>query len=492
MQENKWNMKSNKKLSKVVLIETPFLVQKGGEETRAYLHSKYNLGLLALGSYIKAHSDLDVILINMVRDQISEETLISQLYKDPPLVVGITLFSYNLSLAYRIISKIKQEFPQTHVCVGGAHVSVFPRETIQLDHIDSIVVGDGEQPFLHICKQVAERGCLDDGSLPPGVYTKGNLASGSKVTANTTKDLDALPIPDLTLLGNYKRYRDFLSGKVMALLTTSRGCPNVCHYCLSEKSRYRTFSVEHTIEIMKHYKRLGVDYIEFWDETFNVSKRRLDKFAEALLHADLGLTWAIRGATVKPVPLETLLRLKKTGLKIIQFGVETGNERLLKYLNKKITYTEIKEAFDTCHKVGIRTVANMMINIPNQTRDEIISDLRMLHEIKPTYLSVGPYNWAPGTTHYENALKDKTLASDFWRIHAANPVGADPVFHPENEVTPLEAEKIRDRFVFRYYFRPGSIYNYLKSLDLTEIKRAIEIALLMLKERMFLNREKSN
>jgi radical SAM superfamily enzyme YgiQ (UPF0313 family) len=483
-------MESNKKQGKILLLETPFLVQKGGEETRAYLQSKYNLGLLALGSYIKAYSDLDVLLINMVRDRITEETLISQLSKEPPLVVGVTLFSYNLSLAYRIISRIKQEFPRIHVCVGGAHVTVFPRETIQLKHIDSIVLGDGEMPFLQICRQITETGRLNQASLPPGTYTKESLLADPAITANTNKDLNALPIPDIKLLGDYKRYRDFLSGKVMALLTTSRGCPNICHYCLSEKSRYRSFSVERIVEIMKHYKQLGVEYIEFWDETFNVSRRRLDQFAEALLQADLDLTWAIRGATVKPVQLETLFKLKKTGLKIMQFGVETGNERLLKYLNKKITYAEIKEAFDNCHKASIRTVANMMVNISGQNREELMGDFEMLRQIKPTYLSVGIYNWAPGTTHYENALRDKILPYDFWRKHATNPVEADPVVHPENELTLQEIEKIRDRFIFKYYFSPKYIYKYLKLVSFSEIKRAFEIALLMLKERTLLNKRR--
>jgi radical SAM superfamily enzyme YgiQ (UPF0313 family) len=485
-------MESNKKRGKVLLLETPFLCQTGREETRAYLLSKYNLGLLALGSYIKAHSDYDVSLINMVRDQISEETLISKLRKNPPLIVGVTLFSYSLSLAYQIISRIKEEFPDIHVCVGGAHISVFPRETIQLKHIDSIVLGDGELPFLEICKQVIEKGNIDKDSLPPGTYIKESLLADPTFTPNIMKDLDALPIPDLRLLGDYKRYRDFLSGKIMAILTSSRGCPNFCHYCLSEKSRYRSFSVERVIEIMKYYKQLGVEYIEFWDETFNVSRRRLDQFAEALQKADLGLTWAIRGATVKPVPLETLFKLKKTGLRVMQFGVETANERLLKYLNKKINYTDIKEAFDNCHKAGIRTVANMIINILGQTREEVMDDLNMLRRIKPTYLSIGIYNWAPGTTHYKKALKDKIIPYDFWREQAANPVGEDPVFHPEGVLSAKETEKIRDRFVFKYYFNLKYIYRYMKLLSFLEFKRAFVIAWLLSKERFFLRKSRVN
>ena len=468
----------------ILLLETPFLSQTGTEEVRAYVKSKYNLALLSLGSYIRAHSDLKVGMINMVKDRIAAQDLLDRLKGNPPAVIGVSLYTYNLNITYRMITLLKKEFPNSHICVGGPHVSIFPIETLGLENIDSIVVGDGEFPFLKICRQVIKTGSLSRASLPPGTYIKDSLNTKTPLIPYMEKDLDSLPAPDLNLLGDFRRYRDFLSNKIMGLLTSSRGCPNLCHYCLSEKSRYRRFSIEHTIDVMQKYSNMGVEYIEFWDETFNTSKKRVADFADALLNADLKISWGIRGAVVNNIDSETIAKLKRTGLKLIRFGVETTVPRLLSYLHKDIELDQIKAAFDTCRSIGLRTVANLMINIPGQTRGELLLDLENLKKIRPTYVSISVYNWAPGTTHYMNALHDGTFENDFWRAYAKTPFGPEPLTHAETEIPINEVYRIRDRFVSRHYFNLRYICDYIRSIDLSEISQAVQIAVLMLKSRL--------
>jgi anaerobic magnesium-protoporphyrin IX monomethyl ester cyclase len=470
--------------SEVLLLETPFLSEAGGEEVKAYMQSKYNLALLALGSYVKAHSDLQVSLINMSKDRINEEKLIGRLRSSPPKVVGVSLYSYSLATSYRIISRIKQEFPETHICVGGPHVSIFPQETVQLPNIDSIVLGDGEVPFLEVCRQITSENKLTLGTLPPGVYTKEYPRNEEKLLSNTFGEMNDLPPSDLTLLGDYKRYRDFLSNKVMGILSTSRGCPYVCNYCWSEFSKYRDFSVEYVINTMRQYKEAGVEYIEFWDETFNPNDKRIKEFANALLKADLGLTWAIRGAVVNHISYDDMVKLKKTGLSVIQFGVESLNPRLLQYLNKKLDYEKVKNAIQTCHRAGVRTVANMIVGIQGQTREEMHEDFNSLKQLKPTYVSVSIYNWAPGTSHYQKALEEKVIPQDFWREHALNPMEQDPIVHPVTEVTIEEVYKIRDDFVRNYYLNPSYIFNYLKLMRPSEFLGTFNVASLMLKGKI--------
>ena len=377
----------------ILLLETPFLSETGGAEVKAYSESKYNLALLALGSYVKSRSDLSVRLVNMVKDRMDESTLIENIRHAPPRVIGISLYSYSLSIAYRILCRIKEELPDIHICVGGPHVIIFPKETANLKPVDSIVLGDGEEPFLTICRQVIENSQLDLASLPSGVYTRDNLPESGEMTSYTYENLDDLPMPDITLLGDHTRYRDFLSKKVMGILTSSRGCPYVCNYCWSEFSKYRSFSVDYVIRMMRAYKEEGVEYIEFWDETFNPNDRRMSEFGDALMEANLGLSWGIHGAVVNHVQYETLLKLKQTGLKVIQFGAESFNPRHLNYLNKFLDLGLVKQALDTCSRAGVRTVLNMIINIQGQTRQEIMEDLRILKELSPTFVSISLYNW---------------------------------------------------------------------------------------------------
>ena len=123
-------METDRDNGQILLLETPFLSQTGTEEVRAYVQSKYNLALLALGSYVKANSDFKVSLINMVKDRMTEESLVAKLRSSSLAVVGVSLYSYNLAISYGIIRRIKREFPSVHICVGGPHVNIFPRETL--------------------------------------------------------------------------------------------------------------------------------------------------------------------------------------------------------------------------------------------------------------------------------------------------------------------------------------------------------------------------
>ena len=472
----------------VLLLETPFMSQTGGDEVRAYVQSKYNLALLALGSYLRAHSDLRVRLINMVKDRLTGEELIDRLRASPPSVVGVPLYSYNLNESCRILALIKETFPRTHICVGGPHTGMFPAETIRLPYVDSMVLGDGEEPFLQICRHVASDGrdALDRlafTDLPPGTVTKRSQAAGYQSKPWSAADLDSLPIPDLSLLGDHRRYRDFLSDRVMAILTTSRGCPYKCHYCSSESSSYRSFSIPRVIEIMRHYASQGVEYIEFWDETFNPNKRRLAEFADALLASGLKVPWGIRGSVVLHVPEDIMRKLKATGLRVMQFGVETSQPRLVKYLNKVIDQPTIEQAFASCHRAGVRTVANLMTNIPGSTREEMLADLDFLKRIKPTYVSISVYNWAPGTSHYRDALRAGVLDRDHWREYAADPRGDEPVLHARTEVPIDEVYRIRDDFVWAYYFNAPKILGYLRHMEGREIRRAFGVALMMIRSR---------
>ncbi|MBU1169611.1 MAG: B12-binding domain-containing radical SAM protein [Proteobacteria bacterium] len=465
----------------ILLLDLPFAAETAPEEVKEYLWSKYNMALVALGTYIKENSGYGVSLVNMVRDANAQASLTHRLRHNPPAVVGITLYTYSLFNAYKMITTIKKESPGTHICVGGPHVNMYPMETMLLDHIDSIVLGDGEVPFLQICEQVIEKGRLGDKQLPPGVYTKNSIPEDGVWTPYVFPDLDELPVPDLSLLGDHKGYRDFLLDKTVGLLNSSRGCPNHCHYCWSEKSRYRPLSVHRVVHMMTRYKAMGVEYVEFWDETFNTSEKRLEQFADALEKADLGLTWAIRGAVVNTVPKETLIRLKKTGLILMQFGLETSSPDLIRFLNKRTSREKIERAFETCKQVGIRTVANLMLNIPGQTRQEMFEDFKLLMKIRPTYVSFNVYNWAPETTLYKNAVKDKTLPGDFWREYAKDPTVLEPVTHPVTEVSMEEVFKLRSRFVLRYYFNFNYMINYIRMIEASEMRRAFRIAFFLVR-----------
>lgn len=463
----------------VVLLETPFFPDDASADARDYQESKYSLAVIALGTYLRAHSPYRLRVLSMVKDRLTIEQVIRFLEVSGARVLGVPSYSFTFGLCYRFLRRIKEALPGLQVCVGGPHAALYPRETVMLEHIDSVVLGDGERPFLELCRQVVEHGRLRE-PLPPGVHTADSMRSGRPLLPHKHENLGDLPIPDLHVLGDYGRYRDFFSNRTLGILTTSRGCPFACHYCSSGSSEYRPFPIEHTIGAMRRYRDMGVQYIEFWDETFNPNKKRIREFAKALADANLGIAWSIRGAVVQHVDVDTMRTLREHGLRMIQFGVETSDPQLLRFLNKKVDRERIAAAFDTCHRVGLRTVANMIIGIPGQTRAQIDEDFRFLRNIAPTYVSINHYNWAPGTVHYRRAV-DAGQIPDHWRKFAERPDVDFPRFFPEGStLSQAELQQLRNRFVMRHYFAPSSLARYARTMDAAEMKHAAVISTKMI------------
>ncbi len=97
--------------------------------------------------------------------------------------------------------------------------------------------------------------------------------------------------------------------------------------------------------------------------------------------------------------------LKESGSIQLDFGVETGSPRLLKAIKKQIVLEDTIQAFDLCRKNGIRTFANMLVNLPGEEAEDLNLTHKLLAEIKPTYTSVGVTQPYPGTEMYINLGK---------------------------------------------------------------------------------------
>jgi hypothetical protein len=169
----------------VVLLETPFLSQTGREEVRLYVQSKYNLALVALGSYLRAHSRATVRIVNMVKDRIDLDALVADLRRDPPKVLGVPLYSYNLSYTFRVMTRIKRDVPGVHVCVGGPHPAIFPRETLGLAPVDSMVLGDGEA--VPPRRGVRDRGRVRRARSPEWALTRSATSAPKRSPRTSTR-----------------------------------------------------------------------------------------------------------------------------------------------------------------------------------------------------------------------------------------------------------------------------------------------------------------
>jgi radical SAM superfamily enzyme YgiQ (UPF0313 family) len=438
------------------------------EDVHAAMERKPPLGILSLGTYLKTHTDYDVKLLDYQLEALQENDFVQLLRDYKPNVVGISVVSFQLQSAYKLTQVVKAILPAAHICWGGPHLSIYPRESLNLEGVDSILLGDGEIPFTKLCQHILDNSNVED---IQGIYTKRNMPANDELFHEyVLDDLNELPILDLTLLP-YNKYRAFLTNNLMATAITARGCPHRCIFCKLDFYKVRTLSIDKVIAQVEHYLGLGVNEIEFYDETFNLNTNRVIEFATKIVDKGFKFKWSFRGR-VNAVNKEMLEAIKEAGCQRIQYGVEAGSERILKILKKGTNVNLIKKCFQLTNQYKIDTVAYFILGNPEETLEEMNATIKLAREIKPSYLEYSIFNISPGTESYNMALEQGVIDRDYWREYATNPVGEMPILVWTKDHTYEELEAIRKKALKNFYMNPSYIIK--KALDIRP-KEALQV-----------------
>jgi anaerobic magnesium-protoporphyrin IX monomethyl ester cyclase len=155
---------------------------------------------------------------------------------------------------------------------------------------------------------------------------------------------------------------------------------------------------------------------------------------------------------------ELLLRLmKKAGCNFIKVGIESGSERVLKGMNKRITHEQVRQAAKLFRKVGIYWTGYFMMGVPGETEEDIRKTIDFLYEVKPNFACIGVYEPFPGTVMFQEGIrrglvKPKMTLEDFYatlpnHYYKKDPQRQTDLIAPERFVE-LEAE-VKD-IVYHY------------------------------------------
>jgi anaerobic magnesium-protoporphyrin IX monomethyl ester cyclase len=172
-----------------------------------------------------------------------------------------------------------------------------------------------------------------------------------------------------------------------------------------------------------------------------------------LLEKKLGLAWDIR-ARVGDLSDRTYQLCRRAGLARIHFGVESGDETLLKDLCKGITIAQAKDAFQKAQKAGIETLAYFMVGIPGERENTIQRSVDLAKDLNPDYVHFSVMVPFPGTPVYQMALERGIIERDVWQEFAQGP---GPDFQPPLWQEHLSREEILKAWVKVYrdfYIRP--------------------------------------
>jgi len=453
--------------------------------SRAHLHN--GLGYLA-GSLL-ANGYTDVTL----HDGAVEEESVAQVLdravaeKRPYDVVGISAPTVLIENAWMAARDAQAR--GAVAILGGPHLTLQPDESMQKPQVDLVVRGEGEDAIIEILRvlETANDGRRRTDDERPSSVTDPRLASilglswrtaDGKVMHNLDRplrtDIDNIPLPAYHLFKierytNLQPLTDGLDPHARAYtIVTSRGCPYKCIYCSKPITgdTWRARSVEN---VVREWRLLVKDFhateIGVTDDIWNLDIRRAKELCRALIAEGLNtVPWVtIHGMKVNHTDLELFQLMKAAGCKRVGFGVESGDEYILKRVVKKSqTFDQVRTAFKNARKAGLQTMGFFIFGMPQETEATMEKTIQLALELDPDlahFMIAAPY---PGTELWKLVEKEGILFSHNWDDYA---IQADKAHFQIGDLTADVVERKWHEAHRRFYLRPHRIVRRLMMPD---------------------------
>ena len=410
------------------------------------------LGLGWLAAVLE-QNQISVSIIDALAERMDLETVVNKVKQNSPDIIGITCVTHMRKDAFDTADRIKQTCPKTTIIIGGPHVTFTAEDTLaNIQSVDIIVRGEGEITFLELVK------ALESGTNYSDI--KGiSFRSGQNIIHNPPRpfieNLDELPFPARHLfpMDKYDFKIPFSNVRATNVLS-GRGCPIGCIYCSTTNmwgKIIRVRSPKNVVdEIEKIVKECGIRGIYFFDDTFTFHRARVIQICDEIIARALDLTWFCE-SRVDVVDEELLYKMKKAGCKIVALGVESGSQRVLDIINKKISVSQSITAINLCKKVGLKSKAFFMYGIPGELPQDIEATFRLAYGLIPDEQIVGICEIRPGT-EVEDIAREKNLLPEGFSWAKTGELLPK---YQQDELFQQEVAKIQSKVRREYLLKPG-------------------------------------
>lgn len=372
------------------------------------------LGLGYLASYLK--NNYPGIKLSL---SFASSNLTSDIKRFKPDIVGFSAMTHEFQTQAEKAKKVKKEFGLP-VIFGGVHISLVPSDLPLWADVG--VISEGEEVLLRLLKHFAKTGKLQTSKIPALVYWQG---SKLKITGPVclVSPIDKIPSPDWDFLKVGSRG----PGHIM----TSRGCPFNCRFCEARSfwKKYRTHSPEYVAsEIETIYKRYGRDKLVIMDDLFFVEKERLERIKNLLRGNKI--TQKMRFEVIGRADLfseEIAKILSEMNVFAISFGMESGSDKILRYLkNDTVTTDQIRKAVTLAKKYNMEVLGTFMVGSPGESEEDIKKTVTFIKELDLDQVGVNVTTPFPGTALWEEAKKKGLVKDSKWddRLWAMRDVNA--------------------------------------------------------------------
>jgi radical SAM superfamily enzyme YgiQ (UPF0313 family) len=406
-------------------------------------------------------------------------------------MVGISCITANSLDAYKALDHIKNAYDIPTI-IGGCHVTFLPDEA--LPHADAVFVGETEISLPEFLKTVEKNGWPEKRKerIWGAIFDNGRIRIDPRYMIS---DLDSLPHIKYryTVVKTTSTPLDKLLAKVSAKarLSTSRGCPFACEFCQSSRKegmKWRANSAEYVVDSMELFHEKGANMIQFVDDNFSLDTRRMEQFCNLIKERKLGISWAFFGRldwiTSNP---KLFHKMVECGCMSVFVGIESGSQKVLDGMKKKLSVNEIKKGFEIIHsEKKVFSTGSMIMGAYNDTIETIDQSIDFIQKLNPHFAIFTMMTPYPGAPLYDRLVSENRIKTFDWSKYT----GENLVFdHPfvENDLVQYKLYEVYKNYYSRSEWQekinswdvpdemlpslPGSIKNWLFRRVISNVKK---------------------
>jgi radical SAM superfamily enzyme YgiQ (UPF0313 family) len=394
-------------------------------------------------------------------------------------VIGIThMFLHEWPTVREIAELAKKRFPGITVVLGGENATAFWRRIFtETTAVDYCVLGEGENTVLMLLENLAAG--RRDAEMPGIANYRSGLAQNAHLSPRVAQ-LAEIPRPawDLFPVENYLSMTDTHGvdrGRSMPILAT-RGCPFDCTFCSSPQMWTRKYvardPADVVAEIRDYVEKYKISNINFCDLTAIVRKDWTIKFCDLLERESFHISWQLpTGTRTEALDEEVLRRMYQTGCRNITYAPESGSERMLKVIKKKVNLDALLKSLRSAVKSRLVTRVNIIIGHPREERRDLWASLWFL--VKAAWLGCddaavmifAPY---PGSEDTENLIRETglTFGDDYYYLPLARSGWSSRTYNPRmgtKELIVMQYVMLLVFYGMAYLTRPLRIWNAIRT-----------------------------
>lgn len=467
---------------KVLLLIPPTDLVKSYGGLKKFSNPQPSLGVAYIAAVLRRNG-CSVNIIDAYVNGHNLKEIMDIIRQHKPEIIGISVLTPSADVVYGISRNIRTSFPDIKIVMGNMHASLFSDEILSMGYADFVIHREGELTMLELVKVLEAGHALEN---IKGISFKNNGVIVNNPLRPHMENLDELPFPAWDLLPREKYLTDprteVKKGTVERQILATRGCPNQCTFCSSRTERglgtkYRMRAPKLVVDEMIYmYERLGGTVFGFVDLAFPLVRDHASALCNELINRGFHekFKWTTE-CRVKSLDRELLLLMKKAGCVRVNFGIESGNNDILRMIKKNFATDDVRSAVRMTREAGIEVDGMFMIGLPEETEETINQTIEFAIELDVRYAIFNIFVPYPGCELYDILKAQGKIHYTKWSDFTSYPTysGGLPVYVP-NGLSKEKLMELQSKAMRKFYLRPKFIWHEVKNFKINKIPYYVE------------------